>query len=93
MPTHNHAHSKREEFLLNQDMNHHDEFKQRLDAAILSGQSLSKIARAFQINQTTVSRRKASLRDAGHRISNTPGSRPESLRHRRGVNHDAIANR
>jgi transposase-like protein len=64
----------------------HSEFLGRLDAAILSGQSLSQIARSFQVNQTTVSRRKAALRDAGHRITNTLGFKPESLRQERGVN-------
>jgi hypothetical protein len=65
----------------------HSEFISKLDGAILDGQSLSQIARSFAVNQTTVSRRKAALRAAGHRIP-TQGNTPESLRQERRVNHD-----
>jgi transposase-like protein len=65
----------------------HSDFLTRLDSAILAGESLSKIARTFGVNQTTVSRRKAALRDAGHRIRNTQGHNCKSLRQERGVNH------
>jgi transposase-like protein len=66
----------------------HSEFLEALDAAILRGETLSQIARRYEVNQTTVSRRKAALREEGHRIpTKTQGYKHESLRQKRGVNH------
>jgi transposase-like protein len=47
----------------------HDEFLAKLDGAILSGASAAQVARGLGLNQTTVRRRKAALRAAGHNFT------------------------
>lgn len=62
-----------------------DEFLDRLDAAILSGSSLSRLVREFPIHPTTIRRRKAALRAAGHTIPSAQGYDPRALRQEREV--------
>ena len=45
------------------------DFLSQLDAAILSGASAAQVARSLGLNQTTVRRRKAVLREAGHNFA------------------------
>ena len=73
-------------------MNHHDDFFRKLDAELLTGASLSKIALRLGINMTTVKRRKQTLRRAGHTFS-TKGFMPESLREPRGVSNAKVNTR
>lgn len=61
------------------------EFANKLDAAILSGQSLQQLYRNFPINTTTIRRRKAALRAAGHTIPNARCDDARALRQERGV--------
>jgi hypothetical protein len=55
----------------------HDEFVQRLDAAILSGLSNAKAARQAGVNETTIRRRKSELVRTGHVFPNTQLCKPE----------------
>jgi len=64
-----------------------EDFLNRLDAAILNGQSLSQLVREFPIHPTTIRRRKAALRAAGHVISYAQGCGSRALRQEREVHH------
>lgn len=66
-----------------------EDFLNRLDQAILSGTSLSKLCQEFPIHPTTIRRRKAVLRAAGHNINSAQSDRSRALRQEREELHAA----